>query len=249
MGRIIAVTNPKSGVGKSTTVVHLAQAIAMSGVGTLVVDMDPAGGATRALGATRSRSGLLLDIIKGHEPPEKIGLLVRSVEAGLDLVPGDVTVEDESAGAWSGATLRKALEEVQSEYPWIFLDCPPSRGSSTHCACHAADAVLTCVQGDLMALDGVLQVESDMPTLEDEDRKGPDHIVMTMCRERNPTMDEVQRHLRERYPGRLRSTSIPWDSTLVEAARSGRTVLQENIEGRGARAYAQLAKEIMSHVG
>lgn len=249
MTQILAVANQKGGVGKTTTAVTLGHALAMAGHSTLIVDLDPQGSATTGLGAAKSRSGLLLRIMHGQEPPAKIGILVRSVEPGLDLVPCDITSQEDEGERVTEPGLQGALGELAAEYRWILLDCPPSRGFLTASAIKAADLVLLPMQAEFFALDAARQMseflESEGLDVPRERRR----VLITMYKDDNALAREVRDDIEEHYAAELAGTTIPRDGAVPESAGFGKTVFQHAPESLAARAYAQLAKEMMHHVG
>ena len=122
---IAAVSSPHAGVGATTTAINLSQAFAWAGQATLLVDLDPAADATDRLGVARGDRRLLERILRGEDEPSKIGLLVRSVDAGLDLIPADAAELDAPATN----RLRESFDVLIPQYRWIIVDCPPGNGS------------------------------------------------------------------------------------------------------------------------
>ena len=249
MSRILAIVSPKDGVGRSTTAVALAQAFALGGQAALIVDLDPQRGCSAQLRVPPPRSGLLAKILTGDEGPEKIGLLVRSVDAGLDLIPADVDLAGFQAKASSLSRLEKALEELRFQYPWIVLDCPANLGSLSELALSSAHSIVIPVKAELFAKESTAAVVDLLEEIGiSRGQAGPTvRIVMTMFRARNSLSADVLRDLEFEYTDRVSPTVIPRDEGVLEAQAAGRTLLQHRLECRASRAYIQLAKELMSN--
>ena len=117
MSRIVAVLSQDSGVGKTTTALALAQAFALGGQGALFVDMDPGGGATRLVGLARPNAGLLQRILQGDDPVAKTGLLVRSLDVGLDIIPSDASAAEYEPSVADFGRFQAALDVFRLQYP------------------------------------------------------------------------------------------------------------------------------------
>ena len=240
MSRVVAVAGGTLGLGTTTTVLHVAEALRISGQSTLILDLDPQGDAAQVLGIPRSRSGILERLLKGEEAPERVGLLVRSVQPGLDLIPGDVTLDEARLERPRGRALKAIIQDLTPTYPWILLDCPPSMGWLTRTACAAADLILCPFSASRAPWDvpklGPLQDLAEIVDL---------WLLPTRSRE---TQDLEWLRSRGATKGvTVCATIIPEDPDVMAARSRGQTVFSEAIEGRAARAYAQLVKEITRH--
>ncbi|MCA9320895.1 MAG: ParA family protein [Planctomycetes bacterium] len=249
MARILGVLGTRRTVGATALCVHLAQAFSLGGIRSLIVDLDPVGGATRALGASRSRSGLLRTILAGRsaDPESAMGMLLRSVDAGLDLIPAEATLQEDPLEEVDSLGLERALRPLQAQYPIILLEASSAVPWSQGLLERVCDHLLLPVSFGPFGLDGLEALLRARQELKRPPRT--DHVVMTATEER----------VRRDGPPRKQSgfpesvqfcrTAIPWDEAIATAMTEGHTVFQEAPEGRGARAYAQLAKEILQHVG
>ncbi len=240
MSRVVAVAGGVARVGTTTTVLHVAEALRISGQSTLILDLDPEGDAAQVLGIPRSRSGILEGLLVGDESPERAGLLVRSVQPGLDLIPGDVTMTESRLERPRGRVLKTILQDLAPAYPWILLDCPPSVGWLTRTACAAADLILVPCPG--------ARASTGLPKL------GPlkelSEIVdlwVLPTRYEGEGGVEGLRHAGRKDGVTIAATVIPEDPDVMMARSRGETVFSQSIEGRAARAYAQLVKEITRH--
>ncbi len=248
MSRIVAVLSQDPGVGKTTTAFALAQAFALGGQGCLFVDVDPAGGATRLAGLARPNSGLLQKIIQGEEPVAKSGLLVRSFDVGLDIIPSDATIAAFEPSAGAHGRFAEALAVFRLQYPWIVLDAPPSRDGWARSALMAASHVVVPIQAELFAREHASQILDFVEdVVADRDDAPAILLLFTMVRDFDSLSADVLRDLGAIHGSRLAQTVIPRDPAIPEAASLGRTLLQHDFESRAARAYVQFAKELMNH--
>ncbi len=250
MGRIIAVANQKGGVGKTTTTVSLAAALAIAERPALVVDADPQANSTRALGFPDDRERRsLYDALCDGIPVEQ--LLLQSPDLPhLSIAPADqnlVGAEVELVGEERREyRLREALAPVRDRYDRIFIDCPPSLSLLTVNALAAADAVMIPVQCEYLALEGISQLMDTIgrvraaihPDLEIEG------LVMTMYDDRTNLSRQVVEEVRSVFGDQVFSTVIPRNIRLGEAPSHGQPIFLYDIRSKGADAYFALAKEM-----
>ena len=247
--RIIAITNQKGGVGKSTTAVNLGASLAMLGERVLVVDADPQGNTTTGFGVekpslVRSVYDLLLNDATVDEVITGTGI------PALDLVPATLSLagaEIELVSALSReGRLKKALDPVIARYDYILVDCPPSLGLLTINALAAAHYVLIPVQAEYYALEGLSQLTTIINRVREHLNTNLEilGVLITMFDGRTKlaveVLDEVHRH----FPGRVFQTQVPRNIRLSEAPSFGKPVVLFDLKSRGAQAYLSLAKEL-----
>jgi chromosome partitioning protein len=251
MMRVFAVANQKGGVGKTTTTTSLGAALAKLGNRVLVVDLDPQGNATTGLGVDgrqfeRSVYDVLLNdipMVDVVEPTAFKNLFVAP--ATLDLAG----VEQELTSVISRELrLKRALESVEGDFDFVFIDCPPSLGLITINAFAAATEILVPVQTEFYALEGLTQLERIIglvqrnlnPTLRIS------KVVLTMYDSRNILSIDVAAEVRKHFPNELCRTIIPRTVRLAEAPSFGQPITEFDPNSKGAKAYRALAEEIMN---
>jgi chromosome partitioning protein len=250
MGVTYAIANQKGGVGKTTTAVNVAACIAEAGYGTLLVDVDPQGNATTALGADRNAPPGLYDVLGGDITAEEA---VRATDIGnLSLI---VSTPD-LAGATmelprlpgSETRLRDALHDIRDHYAFTLLDCPPSLGPLTVNALVAADRVIVPVQTEYFALEGLAGLLDTLALVQRElnPRLTVAGMLLTMHDGRTKLAQDVEREVREHFPALVFDTVIPRNIRLGEAPSFGRPVIHHDPYCAGSEAYFALAKEVAS---
>ena len=248
--QILAIANQKGGVGKTTTAVNLATALAANGQRMLIVDIDPQGNATTGLGLTAERRETgTYELLAGRALlPEGV---VPTGIPGLDIMPGSVDLsgaEVELAGAERRQyRLKDVLQTLRKNYDQILIDCPPALGLLTLNALCAADAVLVPLQCEFYALEGLSHLMRTVKTVREafNARLDIQGVVLTMYDRRNNLSAMVESDVRTHFGDRVYQTVIPRNVRVSEAPSHGKPVLLYDVRSTGARAYVDLAREIL----
>ena len=252
MGLIVAIANQKGGVGKTTTAVNLAVALAQSGQRVLLIDLDPQGNATSGLTPEATRSGTIYDSLVTRKP---LGEVVRESRPSLDLAPSStdlVGAEIELATMEGRERRLKAELSAQShKYNFVLIDTPPSLGILTLNALVAADSVLVPMQCEYYALEGLSSLLATIrrvnavlnPQLE---LMG---VVLTMFDSRNRLSHEISLEVNKHFPDRVFQTVIPRNVRISESPSHGLAVIEHDPKSVGAEAYRLLASELLERVG
>lgn len=250
MHRILAITNQKGGVGKTTTSVNLAASLAATKRRVLLVDCDPQGNATMGCGVDkRTVERSTTDVLLGEADAAAALLEVESANfkllpANQDLVAAEVQLMGKPG---CEARLRTALEPILGQFDTVLIDCPPSLNMLTLNALVAAEGVLIPMQCEYYALEGLSALVDTIQQIQ----AGPNPrleihgILRTMFDPRNNLANEVSAQLIEHFPGKVFRTVIPRNVRLAEAPSYGKPVLYFDRESRGALAYLALAGEII----
>jgi len=250
MARIIAVANQKGGVGKTTTCVNLAAALADMHYRTLLVDFDSQGNATVGCGVNpRELERSAFDVMNGDCTVAEA--TVRLDELGFDLLPSNSDLTAAEIGLMQQENrefrLRSALEPVAAQYGWIIIDCPPSLNLLTLNALTAANSVLIPIQCEYYALEGLASLLETIEQVRASVNPGLEieGLLRTMYDVRNNLSSAVSDQLIENFGDRVYRTLVPRNVRVAEAPSYGLPVLRYDPGSRGSLAYVGLAGEIL----
>ena len=250
MGKILAVTNQKGGVGKTTTAINLAASLGATKRRVLLVDMDPQGNATMGSGVNKHEIERgAYEVLMGEVPAQQA---IQKLEAsGYDLLPGnaDLTAAEVSLLSTDKreTRLRDALLPVKADYDYILIDCPPSLNMLTLNALTAADGVFIPMQCEYYALEGLSALVATVERLKKtvNPRLEIEGLLRTMFDPRNNLANEVSAQLIMHFGDKVYRTLIPRNVRLAEAPSFGLPALKHDSTSRGALAYLALAGEIL----
>ncbi|KKS12656.1 MAG: hypothetical protein A2735_00105 [Candidatus Yanofskybacteria bacterium RIFCSPHIGHO2_01_FULL_41_21] len=252
MARVITICNAKGGVGKTTTAINLSGYLAAMGKYVLLVDMDSQANATAGIGITTSeQDGSIYHALVNDYNPHH--LIKKTSLFGFDVLPA----AQELAGATVELVnmeqrefrLKKSLNSIRTNYDYIIIDCPPSLGLLTVNALAASERIIIPVQCEYYALEGLTQLLKTIELV----RQGlnPDlqvlGVLLTMYDRRNQLANQVMNEVHRNFPGRVFDAVIPRTVSLAEAPSFGKTILQFDPNSKAARAYRQLAEEVIRY--
>ena len=250
MSKVIAISNQKGGVGKSTTAINLSASIGIMKKKVLVIDMDPQGNTTSGLGIDRNDDiytvyDLLIDECSADD------CIIKTEYRNLSVIPSNSNL----AGAEielleiddKEYLLSNRLKEVKDKYDYIFIDCPPSLSILTLNAMCAADSVIIPIQCEYYALEGLTQILNTIELVKERlnDKLEVEGIVFTMFDGRNNLSSDVVANVKENLDIRLFDTIIPRNVRLAEAPSYGMPVIYYDNRSTGATSYRYLAKEVV----
>jgi len=252
VGKIVAITNQKGGVGKTTTSINLGASLAANDLRVLLVDFDPQGNSTSGLGIDKNPEILTVyNALLGGMPIERT--ILKTECEGLDIVPADknlvaanlelVDLPDREH------RLKEVLDEIRPSYDYILIDCPPALDLLTLNALVAAQSVLIPIQCEFFALEGISQLMDTIDKVRDSfsHQLKIEGILLTMYDERTNLTRQVADDLRDFFKNEVLHTVIPRSIRLAEAPSFGKPILMYDPRSRGAESYIKLAKEILEN--
>jgi len=249
MAKVISVTNQKGGVGKTTSSINLSAALVLKKKRILLLDMDPQGNASVGLGVdTQDLEATIYDVLLNEVTAKEA---IVKTESGVDVM----TANGDLAGAQvellneigRELRLKKALADVQDDYDYIFIDCPPALNVLTINALVASNSVMIPMQCEYFALEGLSALVSTIrairetlnPTLKIEG------LLRTMFDKRNSLSGEVSKQLQNHFGDKVYETVIPRNIRLAEAPSYGEAAISYAPHSKGAKAYVKLATEVL----
>ena len=250
MGKIIAFSNQKGGVGKTTTCVNLSAYLAGKGYKCLIVDLDPQGNATSGLGFAKSDVKNSISNVMIDDMPIEDAVVKTCVD-GLDLLPSNIDL----AGAEVELVyikerehvLKKVLEKAKNVYDFITIDCPPSLGLLTINALASADTVIIPIQSEYYALEGLSQLMNTIKLVVKHlnDKLKIEGVVLTMSDNRAIISRQISAEIRKFFGKRVFETVIPRNIRLAEAPSHGVPIMLHDTRCSGAKAYLALTEEFI----
>jgi len=250
MGKIIAFANQKGGVGKTTSCINVATYMALMNKRVMILDLDPQGNATSAVGINKGKDlKTIYDLIDGESAYDEV--IQPTIVENLFIIPSTVDL----AGAeveliqipQREKVIKRILDEIKDSYDFILIDCPPSLGLITVNALTASDSIIIPIQCEFFALEGLTQLMNTIRLIKyhlnpDLDVEG---VVMTMKDKRYNLTNQVSNEIIKFFNKKVYLTTIPRNIRLAEAPSHGLPVALYDANSKGAEAYLSLAEEIM----
>lgn len=250
MAQIISVVNQKGGVGKTTTSINLASYLSVLGKFVLLLDLDPQANATSGIGINHRDLSSIYDVICGKASFKEV--IIKNPHNTFDVVPATPALAGANVELVSMPDrelyLKKALLDIRNDYDYIIIDCPPSLGILTVNGLAATDYVLIPVQAEYYALEGLGHLLETIKLVKEHLKPDLEILgaMITMFDARVGLSSAVMEELYHYFPNRIFRSVVPRNVRLAEAPSYGKSILEYDPGGRGARAYERLAREIIN---
>lgn len=246
MAKVIAIANQKGGVGKTTSAVNISAGLAIMGRKVLLIDIDPQGNSSSGLGVEAKEGKSIYDVLMGNAGVKE----ARVKTQWCDIIPTDNNLAGAEIELVSAKdreySLKNALKEVQSEYDYIFIDCPPSLALLTVNALTACNTVLVPMQCEYYALEGLSQLTHTIRTVKRSLNREIDFegILLTMYDGRTNLTIQVSEEIKKFFGSKVYKTVIPRNVRLSEAPSHGKPIFAYDRLSRGAESYMGVCREI-----
>ena len=251
MAKVICIANQKGGVGKTTTAVNLSASIAVAEKKVLLIDIDPQGNSTSGMGFNKPgpKETIYDALLRGtgiRETIQKTAIpFLDVIPSNTDLIGAEVELIQERDRE---KKLDRLIKEVEADYDYVFIDCPPSLGLLTINSLTAAHSVLIPLQCEYYAMEGLSQLLKTIQLIKQalNPKLKIEGILLTMFDGRNNLAHQVALELRSHFKDKVFETVIPRNIRLSEAPSHGKPVLLYDIHSKGAESYLNLAREVLA---
>lgn len=244
----ISIANHKGGVGKTTTTVNLAAALAQAGSRALIIDLDPQANASFSLGL-KKQDQTIFNVLAYGDPVTKV---IKPLTDNLHIVPSSIHLAgfEKNTEVGKEFILTEALEEIQADYDFILIDCPPSLGALTISALTASDYSIVALQPEFLALQGMTEFIKILRTVKTRMNSKLEllGIVITQFDNRKVLHRDIMEHARQTYGEAIFNTTIRNNIALAEAQSMGKDIFRYDAGSNGAEDYQKLSREVLSRM-